>query len=212
MAVSDGELLVLRSAMGVLEPDGVSVAVRLPDQPELFGALPEELLELEACQWDRGDGPGAVAFSCRAPMTITEIERYRDIWPEYADLARRHGICAVAAIPMRVDDTEAGVLSLYSHEPRPWSRRDVHRAALLAAMAAEHILSRHQVRQHQRTTAQLRHALTSRIVVEQAKGVIAHAHGTTTTVAFELIRAHARRNRVTVHAVARGIVELGLRI
>lgn len=235
MAVSDSELLVavlarfarllptaqeppaildelLRGTRDVLKPDGVTAALCSPDQPELSRGTPEELLELEACQWDCLLGPAVVARTCGAPMTVTEIARYRDMWPEYTELAQRHGISSVAAIPLRVEHAETGVLSLYSRQPRGWTSNDLSVAALLAGMAAGHLVSMNLVRQHQRMTEQLQHALTTRIVVEQAKGVIAHAHRTTPAAAFELIRAHARRNRITVHAVARGIVELGLRI
>ncbi|MFI6868919.1 ANTAR domain-containing protein [Nocardia sp. NPDC050406] len=201
-----------RSAVDVLKPDGVSVELCLPEQSELRRATPDELLELEACQWDCLRGPAVVARTCGAPMTVTEVARYRDMWPEYAELAEQHGFSSVAAIPMRVEHAETGVLSLYSRRPRGWTSADLSVAALLAGMAAGHIASMNLVRQHQRMTEQLQRALTTRIVVEQAKGVIAHAHRTTPTAAFELIRAHARRNRITVHAVARGIIELGLRI
>ncbi|NNH69522.1 GAF and ANTAR domain-containing protein [Nocardia uniformis] len=203
---------LLRGAVEVLEPDGATVTLCLPQQPEYFGGIPEKLLELEACQWDCALGPAVVAHSCGNAMTVTDIAHYGDMWPEFADLAGQHGLSSVAAVPMRVEHTETGVLSLYSRQPRQWTERDLSVAALLAGMAAGHIVTVDVVRQHQRVAEQLRHALTTRIVVEQAKGVIAHAHHTTPDAAFELIRTHARRNRVTVHAVARGIVELGLRI
>lgn len=203
---------LLRSAMEVLEPDGATVALCLPEQPELCSGTPAELAELEACQWDCGLGPAVVAHTCGAPMTVTDIEHYGDMWPKFARLAGQHGISSVAAIPMRVEHAETGVLSLYSRAQRLWTAQELSVAALLGGMAAGHIVTMNLVHEHQRMTEQLQHALASRIVVEQAKGVIAHAHRTTPDAAFELIRAHARRNRVTVHAVAHGIVDLGLRI
>ncbi|AYF77786.1 ANTAR domain-containing protein [Nocardia yunnanensis] len=238
MAVSDSELLVtvlarfarllpathelphildelMRSAIDVLEPGGVTVALSPQsrgDRSEVFGGIPADLLDLEACQRDHDRGPGVVAHSCGAPVTVTEIGSYGDLWPEYANLAARHRISSVAAIPMRLDGTEAGVLSLYSRDPRRWTGRDLSVATLLAGMAAGHIVTVNLVARQQRVTEQLQRALITRVVVEQAKGVIAHAHHTTPDAAFELIRAHARRNRVTVHAVAHGIVELGLHI
>lgn len=238
MAVSDSELLVavlarfarllpaahelpdildelMRSAIDVLEPGGVTVALSPElrgDRSELFGGIPEDLLDLEVCQRDYARGPGVVAYACGAPVTVTDIGSYGDMWPEYTSLAGRHRISSVAAVPMRLDDTEAGVLSLYSRDQRQWTGKDLSVATLLAGMATGHIVTANLVQRHQRVTEQLQHALTTRIVVEQAKGVIAHAHHTTPDAAFELIRAHARRNRVTVHAVAHGIVELGLSI
>ncbi|MBL1074800.1 GAF and ANTAR domain-containing protein [Nocardia sp. 2] len=206
---------LMRSAIDVLEPAGATVALSEQlgaGEPGPFSGIPAELLDLEVCQRECARGPGVVAHTCGAPVTITDIGNYGDMWPEYADLAGQHRISSIAAIPMRLDDTEAGVLSLYSRQPRRWSGRDLSVAALLAGMATGHIVTANLVQRQQRVTEQLQHALNSRIVVEQAKGVIAHARQTTPDAAFELIRAHARRNRVTVRAVARGIVELGLRI
>jgi AmiR/NasT family two-component response regulator len=79
-------------------------------------------------------------------------------------------------------------------------------------MATGHIVNASVLRRQRRLTEQLQHALDSRIVVEQAKGVIANARQTTPEVAFELIRTHARKNRATVQAVARGIIDLGMRL
>ncbi|MGF6888215.1 AmiR/NasT family two-component response regulator [Nocardia sp. GAS34] len=58
----------------------------------------------------------------------------------------------------------------------------------------------------------LQHALSSRIVVEQAKGVVAGARRITPEAAYTLIRGHARQRRIGVHEVAWAIVELGLRL
>ncbi|WP_460717828.1 ANTAR domain-containing protein [Nocardia heshunensis] len=206
---------LMRSAIDVLEPGGVTVALSPQlrgDRSEFFASMPEELLDLEVCQRDYERGPGVVAHACGAPVTVTELDSYGDLWPEYTSLAGQHRISSVAAIPMRLDETEAGVLSLYSRAPRTWTGKDLSVATLLAGMATGHIVTANLVARHRRVTEQLQHALSTRIVVEQAKGVIAHAHHTTPDAAFELIRAHARRNRVTVHAVAQGIVELGLHI
>ncbi len=206
---------LLRSVIDVLEPAGATVALAeqlCPGRSELFAARPADLLELEVCQRDSARGPGAVAFACGAPVTVIDIGGYDDMWPEFTSLARRHRISSVASVPLRVDDTEAGVLSLYSRAGRAWTGQDLSIAALLAGMATGHIVTANLVQRHREVTDQLQHALSSRIVVEQAKGVIAHANHTTPDLAFELIRSHARRNRVTVRAVAQGIVELGLRI
>ncbi|MFE3192517.1 ANTAR domain-containing protein [Nocardia sp. NPDC059240] len=206
---------LMRSAIDVLEPGGVTVALSPQlrgDRSEFFMGVPEELLDLEVCQRDHDRGPGVVAYACGAPVTVTELGSYGDLWPEYTNLAGRHRISSVAAIPMRLDETEAGVLSLYSRAPRTWTGKDLSVATLLAGMATGHIVTSNLVARHRRVTEELQHALSTRIVVEQAKGVIAHAHHTTPDAAFELIRAHARRNRVTVHAVSHGIVELGLHI
>jgi GAF domain-containing protein len=127
-------------------------------------------------------------------------------------VADRHGMSSVAQIPMRVGNLTVGALGLYGPTPRAWTERDLLVGGMLASVASGHIFNTNVLRRQQRLTRQLQHALDSRIVVEQAKGVIANARRTTPESAFELIRSHARKNRIAVHAVAKGIVELGLRI
>jgi len=65
--------------------------------------------------------------------------------------------------------------------------------------------------QAQRTSAQLEQALQSRIVIEQAKGLIAAERGVGLDDAFEVLRKHARHKGVKLHALAQAVVELGLR-
>ncbi|MFL6035196.1 MAG: ANTAR domain-containing response regulator [Gaiellaceae bacterium] len=54
--------------------------------------------------------------------------------------------------------------------------------------------------------AQLVHALESRIVIEQAKGVLRERYGLSTEAAFELLRHAARSNRTKIHALAAKVV------
>jgi AmiR/NasT family two-component response regulator len=53
---------------------------------------------------------------------------------------------------------------------------------------------------------QLEHALESRIVIEQAKGVLAERHGLAITDAFELLRSAARSHRIRIHELAGRVV------
>ena len=55
-------------------------------------------------------------------------------------------------------------------------------------------------------TRQLELALTSRIVIEQAKGMLAERHGTGIDEAFELLRREARSARRKIHDVAADVV------
>lgn len=59
----------------------------------------------------------------------------------------------------------------------------------------------------QRTLArQLQHALDRRVVIEQAKGILAERHGATVDEAFEAMRSYARSNRRRLHDVAAEVV------
>ncbi|MFX0577498.1 GAF and ANTAR domain-containing protein [Nocardia nepalensis] len=209
---------LMRSATAALDLAGCTVML-MPDEPpnpdeqtRFAAAAPEDFVDIELCQHRSERGPSMDAYRTGEPIVVDDIGRRRECWPEFCAEAVRHGVSSLAEIPMRVGGSTVGALGLYGPTPRVWTDRDLSVGALLASMATGHILNANILRRQQRLTAQLQHALDSRIVIEQAKGVIANARRTTPEVAFELIRSHARKNRVTVQAVAKGIVELGLRI
>ena len=55
-------------------------------------------------------------------------------------------------------------------------------------------------------TNQLQAALTTRVVIEQAKGYLARATGTDPETAFQSIRRYARDNKIKVHDVCREVL------
>ncbi|MBF6328161.1 GAF and ANTAR domain-containing protein [Nocardia transvalensis] len=205
-------LQLMGTATEVLELTGAAVTLVEDGQCEVAGATPDVLREVEAAQRDCARGPGMEALRSGESVAVADVRRHWNEWPEYTDAAVRHGVSAVAEIPMQLGQTQVGALGLFAPAPREWTAVELSVGALLAGMAAGHLLTADKLRRQQRLTDQLQHALTSRIVVEQAKGVIAGARRITPEAAFELIRGHARRRRVNVHEVARAIVELGLRL
>ena len=89
---------------------------------------------------------------------------------------------------------------------------DVAAARVLADMATIYLVNVSKLDQQRQLNTQLQHALNSRVIIEQAKGIIATAHGTTVDTAFELIRRHARNHNARIQTVAEAIVHAGLRV
>jgi AmiR/NasT family two-component response regulator len=113
----------------------------------------------------------------------------------------------VHAVPLRLRETVIGTLNLLRHEPGELNERDVRVAQALADVATIGIVQERTLRESTAVQAQLQSALTTRVVIEQAKGVLAHTHDVSTDQAFELMRSHARRTRTRLADVARGLVE-----
>ncbi|MFD0363313.1 ANTAR domain-containing protein [Nocardia sp. GCM10030253] len=203
---------LMDSATDVLDLAGCTVTLAPDGQERFTAAMPEALMDVELCQHSSERGPSVEVLRRGEPIAVTEIGSCRALWPEFCSEAVRQGVSAVAEIPMRLGETKVGVLGMYAREPRHWTERDLSVGGLLASMATGHIVNSTVIRRQEQLTRQLTHALDTRIIVEQAKGVLANAGRMTPDAAYELIRAHARTNRVPVHAVAKAIVELGLRI
>ncbi|MFC9896090.1 ANTAR domain-containing protein [Nocardia sp. NPDC127579] len=207
---------VIVSAAELLESTGAGV-LRVSDGPEdgqpgAITASPVRLEALERSQFDAARGPALEAMRHGDSVAVTEIGKYLDVWPEYATAAAQHAVFSVASFPLRHCEVSIGALSIYSTERRDWALPDLSVGELLAQMTAGHLVTVERLREQQLLADQLQHALDARVVIEQAKGVIANARNIAPDAAYKLIRAHARRNRISVAAVATGIVELRLRI
>jgi GAF domain-containing protein len=158
------------------------------------------------------------ACPCRDAYTTGEVVRVSDVrkesarWPEFSAAANRLPIAGVASIPMRLDDQIIGSLNLYSPEPREWADEDIGVARMLADMATSYMVNASKLRQQEQLSEQLQQALESRVVIEQAKGIIAQRNSVTIDEAYQRIRRHARTNNASLRAVAEAIVSVGLRV
>ena len=104
---------------------------------------------------------------------MSDLATVGDRWPEYIDASHRLGATGVAGIPMRLATSPSGALNLYTTAQRPWRDEDLSAARVLADVATSHLVNASKVRQLEQLTEQLQHALGARVVIEQAKGIIA---------------------------------------
>jgi AmiR/NasT family two-component response regulator len=113
---------------------------------------------------------------------------------------------------MPLGEQRIGALNLYRRNAQEWPADELDDAQLLADMATGYVLNTRVLHEREKLAAQLQHALDSRVIIEQAKGVIAERHRIDTPAAFELLRRHARNQQQKVHDVASAIVDGHLQI
>lgn len=113
-------------------------------------------------------------------------------WPRFAAGAAEAGFRATHGVPMRLRENVIGVLTLMHTEPHRLSPRDAYVAKALADSATIGLLHERAVRQAEDVSAQLEHALESRVAIEQAKGVLSQAAGVSPNDAFTVLRSYAR--------------------
>jgi len=162
---------------------------------------------VETMQLDAEQGPCWECFRTGRVSTVASLEADDPRWPEFARVARQQGFRSVHAIPLRLRDQVIGTLNLLRHEPGELNDRDVRVAQALADVATIGILQERTLRESAVVQAQLQHALSTRIVIEQAKGVLAHTHDVSTDEAFDLMRSHARSQQLRLADVARRLVD-----
>ena len=127
-------------------------------------------------------------------------------WPTFAPVALDAGFRAAAALPMRLRDQVIGALNLFQTEARALSGDDTLVARALADIATIAILQHRKIAEADAINDQLNNALTSRIVIEQAKGIVAEREQLDMPDAFDRLRAFARSHNRRLHDVASEIV------
>ncbi|MFF4121462.1 ANTAR domain-containing protein [Streptomyces sp. NPDC001714] len=164
------------------------------------------LLELFALQHDQG--PCVECYrtgTARTNIDLTQPEATVG-WPRFAARARETGYAATHAVPLRLRNRIVGALNLFQSTPQRLGYDDIALAQALADVATIAILQQRTLEQSHVENSQLETALTSRILVEQAKGVLAERWNTSVDDAFEVFRSYARSRRMRLSELATRII------
>jgi hypothetical protein len=113
-------------------------------------------------------------------------------WPVFAPAAAGAGFAAMQAIPMRLRDDVIGAMNLFMHTPRRLDATGLRVGQALADVATIGLLQERNLRHQEVLAEQLQGALNSRVVIEQAKGVLAERLGLDMGQAFGQLRSQAR--------------------
>jgi GAF domain-containing protein len=165
---------------------------------------------LELFELQHDEGPCVDCFRSGEPIVSLDLSQDLERWPRFAPEALAADFQAVYALPLRLRDTTIGSLNLLRVERGPLSDDDLSAAQALADVATIGLLQHRAAEDAERLTGQLQHALESRIVIEQAKGVLAEHSKLSTDLAFEALRRYSRNYNRRLSDVARDIIERAL--
>ena len=163
-----------------------------------------KLLELFQIQND--EGPCLDCVTTGTPVVNADLAGAGDRWPRFAPRAIEAGYQSVHALPMRLRDNVIGALNLFGTEDTHFEPDEVRVVQALADVATIAILHERNLSQAEALTEQLQGALNSRVVIEQAKGALAHAEAISTADAFDRMRSRARATQSRLVDVAQEIL------
>ena len=168
-----------------------------------FVAASHEAAEmLELFQVQNQEGPCLDAFRSGKPVTSADLSTATDRWPTFAPRAVAAGFSTVHAMPMRLRDQVIGALNVFAEHPRQLDMAEVAIVQALADVATIGLLQERAIQRGALLAEQLQKALTSRVIIEQAKGAIAQVHRTTVNQAFLLLRSYARSHHHNITDLA----------
>jgi len=161
---------------------------------------------VDLIQLSSGSGPCVDSYRSGVVVSVPEISALADQWPLFAASALEQGFHAVHAVPLRLRGDVIGTMNLFSTTPGALGEEDSSLAQGLADVATIAILQERALREHSVAREQLQGALVSRVIIEQAKGVISQLREVDMDEAFSLLRQHARSNRLQIREVSERVV------
>jgi len=161
-----------------------------------------ELYELQS-----QEGPCLDCYRTRQPVLNQHLGEADLRWPRFEPVAIEAGFSSVHALPMRLRGDIIGALNLFRSGRGELDETDIVTGQALADVATITILQHRAVLETELVNAQLSHALNSRIVIEQAKGVLAERSGNTMEDAFAVMRQYARNHNFKLVDIAERVID-----
>jgi GAF domain-containing protein len=193
-----------------LQVTGAGV-VLVEDGSVVVGASIDRATEPEHVQAATQQGPGVDAVRTGLVVRVSDLRQVNDRWPSFTPSALEHDLVAVMSVPLRVAEAGFGALDLYAMAVRDWPDEEIAAAQALANIAAAYMPYASELQQSCDVSTRLRDALSRRIVVEQAKGMVAAYRHIPVQQAIDIMRHYAVTHRASLQEIAEAIVGVGLR-
>jgi GAF domain-containing protein len=181
-------------------------------QLQLVASTSERADLVEIMQLNAGKGPCVDCFETGRPVAVADIANSGDRWVDFRDEALKQGFRSIYATPLKLRGQTIGTLNLLSATVGELNPRDALAAQALSDVATIGILQERLIKERGIVADQLQRALDSRVLIEQAKGVLSESESIHVDEAFGTMRAYARSHNLRLHDVAEGIVGRTLNI
>jgi hypothetical protein len=201
--------LLTDRCVAVLDVDHASLMLALPPTGALhvMAASSESMRRLALLELQHEEGPGWDCYQSGALVLNRHLGADRTAWPRFSCAALAAGVHVVHVVPMRLRDKIIGALNLFRCNVGELAPADIVAAQALADITAIAILQHHALCEAWLLGAQLQTALDSRVVLEQAKGMIAQHRGIDMACAFTVLRRYSRDHGAPLGNVAMALVD-----
>ena len=199
---------LVERAVALLDAD--AGGIMLADQRgglEVLAASSHEVRLVELFELQNHEGPCLEAFQTGEAVTKSDLAEMRAAWPSFTTRLEQAGFASAQAVPMRLREEVIGALNVFRVSSGALNAADMKMARALADVATVGLLQERTIHARERLAEQLQGALNSRVLIEQAKGVIAERSALSIDRAFAVMRTYARRNGKSLHTVATEVLK-----
>ncbi len=189
--------------------DIASVGLLLADAKgvlQVAAASSERTRDLELFQLQCDQGPCLDGYRGGTPVLIGDLSREGARWPRFAAVAVEAGFASVHCLPVRLRDTVLGTLNLFGACAGTLNAEDLALGQAFAHVTAIALVAGKAATDKTALAEQLQTALTSRVILEQAKGVLAQHGGLEMDQAFAVLRRYSRDHNQPLPDLAQQVV------
>lgn len=193
-------------AFGVSD-SGLMLAAPMGGDLRVMASSSAAMRALELYEVQAQEGPCLDAYRSGEPIVNEDVTTATERWPRFTPVAVEAGVRSVSALPMRLRGTTIGALNLFQTDHGGLSDDDLSAARAFADVATIAILQHRAADDARTVNEQLNNALNSRIVIEQAKGMLAQGANLNMEEAFSRLRHHARHHNRRLVDLARDVID-----
>jgi GAF domain-containing protein len=191
----------------VLDVGAAGLMLAAPDGGlRVMASSSETMRVLELFELQAEEGPCLDCYRTGQPVVNQDLDAADGRWPRFAAEVLAAGFRSVHALPMRLRGTVIGALNLFHIERGEMRQVDLDAAQAFADVATIAILQHRAALEAQVLNDQLNHALNSRVVIEQAKGMVAERERLDMEQAFATLRRYARNHNLRLVDVAHDVI------
>ncbi|MEO8698250.1 MAG: GAF and ANTAR domain-containing protein [Acidimicrobiales bacterium] len=211
--VEDFDVVELLTVLAARCVDVLDVAaaglmlVNADGELRVIASSSEAMRLLELFELQSEEGPCTECFATGVATVHPRLTEGDLRWPRFAPRALEVGFHSVHALPMRLRGQTIGALNLFRIDNGSLTEADLSTAQAFADVATIAMLQNRAASEAQAVNDQLNHALNSRVVIEQAKGMVAERDGLDMEHSFRRLRAYARSNNLRLVDVACSVID-----
>ena len=166
-------------------------------------------MDADELQYQRGYGPCLDAGRSGELFLVTDMSA-EERWPDYAAHATALGVGSSLSVPLPFQGATIGALNNYARRPGAFGDSDVRLGEEVAAFVAIAVANAEAAARATDDLANMRRAMASRSVIEQAKGILMERYKITSDPAFTLLTHSSQRSNVKLRDVADELTSTGV--
>jgi GAF domain-containing protein len=190
--------------------DGAGLTMLEDDRAQTVVATDDFVHAVDDVQYGLGEGPCLLAVATRATQTSGSLGGEAR-WPRFGPRVGRMGVHSVLSLPLLLPDRVVGAMNVYAHAKNAFGADAVRIGELFARPAAVAVYNAQILARSQQLADQLRQALVSRAVIDQALGIIRSRTGAGADEAFDRLRGMSQSRHVKLAEVAQSLVDEAVR-